>query len=118
MEYVQTLIRQISGLSLKDMVSSSRLHQEIIYRKLFRSNRLSVEQRQAVIRELDRINRLLFFLTYGVHYKKMPTGVSEEERMLYRMLIEELVDKDELDPETATDIDAWPEATLEGMPDF
>ncbi|MEW6328007.1 MAG: hypothetical protein AB1487_10530 [Thermodesulfobacteriota bacterium] len=92
------------------MVNSLKLHRELIYRRLFPGIGLSTEERQELRKEKDKINRLFFFLNYGLKYHKIPTGVNEKDREAYRLLLHELVEKGEVDRSLVERWEEWPEA--------
>lgn len=106
----EDFVKQISHLSLKDMVGSLKLYRELIYRKLFPGIGLTVEERQELRKEKDKINRLFFFLKYGLEYHKIPTGANEKDREAYRLLLHELGEKGEVHRSLVETWEDWPEA--------
>ncbi len=92
------------------MIASVKLQREIIYRKLFPGQLLPVEERQNLRKEKDKVTRLFFFLKYGLKHQIIPTGASGKERRVYRLLLQKLVEKKELDEKLLASIEDWPEA--------
>jgi len=108
--YFEDLVRQIRDLHLADMVTSLKLRRELIYRRLFPGTGLSLEERQELRAEKDRVNRLFFFLNYGLKYQKMPTGANGKDREAYRLLLHALVEKGGVRRSLLETWKDWPEA--------